>query len=262
MAKRGRPRKEKKTTDFFAFLRRPNFRNNLLIVLLIVLSFFAGSLWSKVQYLEKGGQVGSQQSAVQPDQPGQPTEQTGEAPALSIKKPEKTEPWRGSKNARYVWVEYSDFECPFCKKIHPDLIKLLEEYEGKLAWVYRHFPLAFHAKAQKSAEATECAADLGGEEAFWQLTDLIFEKMPEMELADLSSLASSVGLNQSSFQQCLDSGKHEQKVKDQFDEGSKAGINSTPTSVVFDMETDQSKTVIGAQPYETLKSSLDEFIQD
>lgn len=261
MAKRGRPRKEKKTTDFFAFLRRSNFRNNFLIVLLIVLSFIAGSLWSKVKYLEKGGQVGSQQSAVQPDQPAQPTEQTDEAAALSIKKPEKTEPWRGSKNARYVWVEYSDFECPFCKRIHPDLIKLLEEYEGKLAWVFRHFPLAFHAKAQKSAEATECAAEFGGEEAFWQLNDLIFEKMPEMELTDIPSLAASLGLNQSSFKQCLDSGRFEQKVKDQFNEGSKAGVNSTPIGVIYDMETNQNKTVVGAQPYENLKSALDEFIK-
>lgn len=227
--------------------------NNLLIVVLIVVSFFAGYLFFKVKSLEQN-KAATTQTQQQPQQPPQrPTE-------LKINKPSTDEHWRGEKDVRYVWVEYSDLECPFCKRIHPDMIKVLNEYKDKVAWVYRQFPLQFHPKAQKSAEATECANDLGGNDAFWKMADLIFEKMPEMELTTLPSLASQIGLNQSTFQQCLDGGKFEKKVKDQQAEGTKAGVQATPTGVIYDMKTGKTLLVEGALPYDSLKQSLDSFM--
>jgi protein-disulfide isomerase len=78
----------------------------------------------------------------------------------------------GNKDARFQLVEYSDFECPFCKKFHPTATKLYKE-NSDIAWVYRHFPLDFHATAQKSAEASECIAKLGGNDAFWKFNETI-----------------------------------------------------------------------------------------
>ena len=241
----------------------PSQPSQLLIIILVAMSFFAGYLLAKVRSYETAG-TGTKQVAGtnQPQAADQAAQAQPTRPSeLKIKKPDNSEHWRGDANARYVWVEYTDLECPFCKKIHPDLAKLFAEYSGKMAWVARNYPLPFHPKAQKSAEATECAAELGGNEAYWQMNDLIFEKMPDMELSQLPSLAAEVGLDQTAFSQCLDSGKFEKKVKDQQSEGSQAGVQATPTGVIYDMQTGKTKLVEGAVPYETLKSELEAFMK-
>jgi protein-disulfide isomerase len=83
---------------------------------------------------------------------------------------------RGNANAAISIVEYSDIDCPFCKRHHPTLISLVEDYDGQVNWVYRHFPLdQLHPDARKKAEATECAGDLGGSEKFWEVLDTLNE---------------------------------------------------------------------------------------
>src|SRR3989344_431940 len=85
---------------------------------------------------------------------------------------------RGNQNADIVIVEFSDTECPFCKQFHETMKRVMEEYgsDGKVAWVYRHFPIpSLHPKAQKEAEALECAAEQGGNEVFWKYTDKVYE---------------------------------------------------------------------------------------
>lgn len=95
---------------------------------------------------------------------------------ITVKKPDAaTENWRGNADARYVWIEYSDLQCPFCKREHPDLLKLTGEYKDEMAYNFRHFPLSFHQYAQKLAESAECARDQKGLDAFWQMVDQVFE---------------------------------------------------------------------------------------
>ncbi|MBI2641133.1 DsbA family protein [Candidatus Roizmanbacteria bacterium] len=240
----------------------PQKSSNILIFLLIVMSFFSGSLFLKVRGYQSG--TPTTQDAQNPTTQGQ--DQQAAVPErsteLKIAKPSTDEHWRGSQDARYVWVEYSDLECPFCKRIHPDMQKILSENEGKLAWVFRHFPLTFHPKAQKSAEAVECAAEQGGNETFWKMVDAVYEKMPDLELLQLPSLATEVGLNETTFKDCLDGGKQEKKVKDQQAEGTQAGVQATPTGVIYDMQTGKTKLVEGAVPYETLKTELDNFMKE
>lgn len=243
---------------------RPKERGNVwLIVIVVVLAFFSGYLFNKVKILE-GSKSGGVQGANTANPQAQANVQKAAqgAPDFKIAKPSSSKDhWRGSKQVRYIWVEYSDLECPFCKRVHPDLIKLLEANKNNMAWVYRHFPLPGHPKAQKSAEAVECAADQKGNDAFWKMNDLIFEKMPEMELSDLPSLAASIGLNADTFKKCLDGGKFEKKVKDQSSEGSGAGVSATPTGVLYDLKTDKSKVIEGALPLESLQSELDTFMK-
>jgi protein-disulfide isomerase len=85
----------------------------------------------------------------------------------------------GNINAKIIIVEYSDLECPFCKVFHNTMHQVVEANNGDVAWVYRHFPIPqLHPKAFRQAEATECAWEQGGNEAFWKYTDRIFEITP------------------------------------------------------------------------------------
>ncbi len=234
-------------------LGKPSRPPYLLILLVVALTLFSGYLFMQVQTLKKQAAApGAGQQAGNQVAPTRPT-------SLKVTKPNSQDHWRGNTNARYVWVEYSDLECPFCKRIHPDLVKLTSE-NPDIAWVFRHYPLPFHPKAQKSAEAVECAQELGGTEAFWKMNDAIFEKMPDLELTQLSDVASEIGLDSAAFQQCVDSGKFANKVKSEQEEGTKAGVQATPTGVIYDMKTGKTKLVEGALPYESLKQELQSFI--
>ena len=135
-----------------------------------------------------------------------------QAPTGAVPPVTKEDHVRGDKNAELTWIEYSDFECPFCKRFHPSMLQMMDEYKGQVKWVYRHFPLSFHANAQKEAEASECAAELGGNDAFWKYTDAIFERTAAngtgFALDALVPLAKELGLSESKFKNCLDSGKY------------------------------------------------------
>lgn len=105
---------------------------------------------------------------------------------------------RGDKNAPVTMIEYSDLECPFCKSIHPSLVRIMNEYPGKVKWVYRHFPLSFHANAQKEAEAAECIGKLAGADKYWEFIDKVFERTTSngtgFALTALPTLAGELGI--------------------------------------------------------------------
>ncbi len=180
---------------------------------------------------------------------------TGEVPEVT-----DADHIRGDKNAPVTFVEYSDFECPFCKKFAPTVDQILEEYDGDVRVVYRHYPLSFHANAQKEAEASECANELGGNDAFWQYHDAIFERGEAggtgFALTDLVPLAEELGLNGTKFKECLDSGKYAQHVKDDTAGGAAAGVTGTPGSFIIDTNGD-AELVSGALPFAQIKTLLD-----
>lgn len=169
------------------------------------------------------------------------------------------------KQAQVAVVEYSDMECPFCKRVHPTYQQIMQEYGDKVIWVYRHFPLSFHANAAKEAEASDCAAELGGNDAFWKYTDTIFEKTTSggtgIALDQLLPLAKEVGLDEAKFKSCLDSGKYAKHVQDDMDRGSAAGVSGTPGNFVLNLKTQKSQELSGAQPFESFKSAIDAALQ-
>ena len=166
---------------------------------------------------------------------------------------------RGDKNAEITLLEYSDFECPFCSRFHPTLVQAVNEYKGKVRWVYRHFPLSsIHPNAQKAAEASECASEQG---KFWEMADKMFEKQAQgLSIAQLSTLAKEAGVRDiKKFDTCVSSGKYAQLVAADLASGEAAGVTGTPGTIV--MGKDGSKQLIpGALPYDSVKQIIDSML--
>lgn len=172
----------------------------------------------------------------------------------------------GNPNAAVVMVEYSDTDCPYCQSFQPTLRRMVEEYgkDGKVAWVYRHF--AFHPNAPKEAEATECAAELGGNEKFWQYLDLLFSKKDfnvqpykGLDPSQLPILAESIGLNKTAFTTCLNSGKYATKIAQQYDEAVKSGAQGTPYTILV-TRNGRLPITSGAITYDQLRGAVDTLI--
>lgn len=180
-------------------------------------------------------------------------------PAAAGAPPEVTEDdyIRGDVDAELTIIEYSDYECPFCQRFHPTMTQIMEEYAGKVRWVFRHFPLtSIHPQATPAAIAAECAGELGGNDGFWGMTDALFENQSTLGRATFERLAGEIGLNANQFSTCLDSGKYDQKVADQQRAGAAAGVTGTPGSFIVDAQ-GNSQLIPGALPYAQIKAAID-----
>ena len=141
---------------------------------------------------------------------------------------------RGNPDAPVKIVEYSDTACPFCKRFHSTMQEVMNEYgkDGKVAWVYRHFPLdQLHSKARKEAVALECANEQGGNDKFWSYADRLYEITPAnngLDPAELPKIAQYVGLDVTKFNTCLASGKFDQHIEADVQNATATGGNGTP----------------------------------
>lgn len=174
---------------------------------------------------------------------------------------------RGNPAAPVTLIEYSDFECPFCKRFHDTAKKLVEESAGQVRWVYRHFPLdQLHpVKARKEAAASECAAELGGNEAFWKFTDRFYELTPSNNKTDVDTvlprIAREIGLDAAKFASCLSSGRHDRRVEDDVQNAIATGGRGTPWSLVVS-KSGKVYPLSGAQPYASVKQLVDLALQE
>jgi len=166
----------------------------------------------------------------------------------------------GSRDAKLIIVEYSDTECPFCKVFHNTMKEVVRNYNGQVSWVYRHFPIvSLHSRALKESEATECAYELGGHQAFWSYIDKVFEitnSNNSLDPAELPKIADMIGLDITAFNACLESGRYGEFIQESVEEAVKAGARGTPYSIILTQ--DGKKVVInGAEPIESIKAKLD-----
>jgi len=142
----------------------------------------------------------------------------------------------GNPNASVKIIEYSDFECPFCKRFHETMNTVIENED--VAWVYRHFPLdSLHPRnARRAAVASECANELGGNDAFWKFTNGWFKVSPANDRTDfevvVSDLVQEIGLNETAFNECLESGKYDEHVQADVDDAVATGGRGTPWSII------------------------------
>jgi protein-disulfide isomerase len=171
----------------------------------------------------------------------------------------------GNPNAPISLIEYSDFECPFCKGFHPTAKEIIDSYGGKVNWVYRHFPLPMHDPgAQVQAEASECVNQLGGNDSFWKFADAIYARTQSngkgFPLTQLVPLGKEIGLNEKQFQECLSSGKYKSRVQEDIDEGAQIGVNGTPANFLLRNDTGEVTVKTGAQPLDNFKAEIDKLL--
>lgn len=194
----------------------------------------------------------------------QPTKQ------VEVKPVNESDHIRGNKDAEITIVEYSDFECPFCSKFHQTMEQIMADYEstGKVAWVYRHFPLdQIHPDARPAAEASECVAELGGNDAFWKYSKLLFDSAPSsLSTENLKSNAVSIGIDENAFNSCVSEGRHKAKVEDNYQSGMELAKNDrnfgTPYSVVIAKKDGTQITIPGAQSYTVVKQLIDTILAE
>lgn len=203
----------------------------------------------------KGDKTGAAPLAYGPDPSaplagGDPTP----PPAGPLKEVSKDEHIRGPKDAKVTIVEYSDFECPFCKNFHETMVQVLADNKD-IRWVYRHFPLSFHPTAQPTAEASECAAKLGGNDAFWKFADAAFGKGGAHTDADIENYARAAGVNIDKFKKCRESGETSSTVNRDLQEGQTAGVQGTPGNFVIGPN--GSRTLPGAVPASSVQAAID-----
>ena len=162
-------------------INKQTLLNAVLAINLGLLIVFA---WQIVGIKKQLSEQPTKVAAVADLKPSQPAANppTAVAAATSVKAPGEDDHYKGSLSAKITLIEYSDFECPFCERFHPTAQQAVDEYNGQVNWVYRHFPLAFHSTAQKKAEGSECAAEQGGDKAFWAFADELFKQGTSVKL--------------------------------------------------------------------------------
>lgn len=190
------------------------------------------------------------------DAPNQPVVAAGDAERGSIMT-DLTEDDHvyGNPDAPITIIEYSDFECPFCGRFHPTMETLVDT-NPDVKWVYRHFPLGGHRNAEPAAVASECIADLGGNDLFWDFGNHLFENQRELSDELYVGFAKENGIDEAAFAACLEDPKHLDKVEDDMFRGQLAGVTGTPSSVLV-TPTGESVPFSGALPIETIQELVD-----
>lgn len=157
---------------------------------------------------------------------------------------------RGRSDAPITIVEFSDFHCPFCKRVQPSLNELLTRYDGKVRLVFRDMPLDnLHPQARAAAEAANCAGDQG---QFWEYHDLLFVQAPKGSGDDLKGFATTVGLDMEKFNGCIFQNAHHDAVQHDIDEATRLGLTGTPAFFI------NGRFLNGAQPLEKFVQIIEE----
>jgi protein-disulfide isomerase len=164
----------------------------------------------------------------------------------------------GNPEAPVMLVEYSDIDCEYCKRFQEVLAQIVTEYapQGKVAWVYRHFPVvAAHPDAGRHAEAAECAAEIGGEPMFWSFINALHAAAPgggQFNPTGYPAIANALGLEAGQFSACLDSNHHQKKVGLDFANALAIGAEGAPFTLIL-IKGAPPIPVSGYLPYEDMK---------
>ncbi len=162
------------------------------------------------------------------------------------------DPMIGDRNSIVTIVEFGDYQCPFCQESHKNVKKIIEEYKGKISFVFRDFPLNSHPLAFDLAIAANCANEQG---VFWEAHDLLYEKQSEIKDRDsIIRILQTLPLNLDKFKSCLLQQKYKEEVWEDLEDGKEYQINGVPTFFI------NGHRVIGGT-YEQIKSEIDKELK-
>jgi predicted DsbA family dithiol-disulfide isomerase len=160
---------------------------------------------------------------------------------------------KGPADAPIQLIEFSDFHCPFCKRVEPTIAQLLKKYEGKIRFVYKDFPLdSLHPQARAAAEAARCAGEQG---KFWEFHGKVYGGASDASPATMQAYAKDVGLDAAAFETCRSTRKFQSQVQADVAEGTKFGVTGTPAFFI------NGRFLSGAQPLEAFVKIIDEELQ-
>lgn len=161
----------------------------------------------------------------------------------------------GSADAPVTIVEFTDYDCPYCRRYYSETFpKIMEQFGGQIRYVMRHFPLvSMHPEAVKAAEAAECAGEDG---LFWEYHDLIMNGVPSLSLESLKQYGAELGVNTTSFDRCLDEGHKASLVQQDLRDGYMHGVRGTPNFFV------NGYSLSGAQPVEVFGAYIEAALAD
>ena len=172
---------------------------------------------------------------------------------LRLDVPVVNHPSRGNEQAPVTIVEFSDFQCPYCRDFTSTLDRVMKEFPSDVRVVFRQLPLNdIHPMAQKAAEASLCAK---AQNKFWELHDLMFKDQTNLNVENLKAKAPGLGLDAAAFNSCLDSGKYAQEVDRDIREGARLGADGTPSIFI------NGRFLSGSRPYDEIVSMIKEELQ-
>lgn len=166
------------------------------------------------------------------------------------------DPMKGDPDAPVTMIEFSEFQCPFCKRYIDDAYQeIIKEYvdTGKVKYIFRDFPLSFHDQAKPAAMASECAHE---QDNYWEFHDLLFENQGSLSLENYKKWAVELGLDTEQFNTCLDTEKYLEEVEKDFTDGQKYGVSGTPAFFI------NGRLISGAQPFAAFKQVIEEALSN
>ena len=175
----------------------------------------------------------------------------------------------GNPNAIVTIIEYSDFECSYCKRFHETPKRVVAEMTTQVNLVWRNFPLPFHEPmASKDASAAICAGEQGSSDAFWRYADAVMKNtksngqgVPEEgRISGVSMLAKAQGLDVSKFNACLDADQTKKKIASDIEDGKNAGVVGTPGVILVNHQTGNMAVLAGAVPIETVRDEIKKLL--
>ncbi|OHB22841.1 MAG: hypothetical protein A2939_03475 [Parcubacteria group bacterium RIFCSPLOWO2_01_FULL_48_18] len=234
-------------------LQQPKSKRDYLMPLSVII---AGALIGGFLYFAPQKTTTPTAQLIADEGAEKPTETT----AANVKPPSAADHILGNPNAPIAIIEFSDFQCPFCARFHPTMKQLLKEFPNQVRWVYRHFPLdSIHPQARPAAIASECAAEAGGNDAFWTFTDRVFEQQQQMGTNLYEQIARDLNINLKNFRACVSSQKYADKISAHIADGQKAGARGTPYSILL-LPGGKPAVVEGALPIEQIKPLIQEAL--
>lgn len=213
-------------------------RRASLLAWLIPVAFVFGI---GVGYLLWGGKLDQTAQAAVPDEATETTR---------YDVPVDDDPSIGPADAPVTIIEFSDYQCPYCKKWHDEVLpQILKTYPDQVRFVYRDFPLSGHVGAAPAAEAAGCA---GAQEKYWEYQDALFSETYSFDETGFKQIAKDLKLDEAKFAECLASDQYVKEAQADYEFAANLGVQSTPTFFINGI------AVIGAQPFDSFKQVIDQ----